>query len=215
MQAHFTNGNSHSTLPPEYTLSQKAEQILSKEINNLNPYGENSPLLQGQYPYPVIFEPIRHIKLSRSTYKVTSFIDFTPHIITFESFEKYLDDLSRDMNDTERLGALDYIQASFRKEFDKIEQTTDRALVERIVDIKDECEFDIGEVCRKVTKYVNSCYGLVRDMCNTKRKYRKLVSIMQYIRQDFMRTKNHFYKAIDHVQDKTMVGNETKREKRG
>ena len=119
------------------------------------------------------------------------------------------------MNDTERLGALDYIQASFREEFDKIEQTTDRALVQRIIDIKDECEFDIGKVCRKVTKYVNSCYGLVRDMCNTKRKYRKLVSIMQYIRQDFMRTKNHFYKAIDHVQDKTMVGNETKREKRG
>ena len=214
MQTHFTNGNSHSPLPPEYTLSQKAEQILSKEINNLNPYGEDSPLLQGQYPYPVIFEPIRHIKLSRSTYKVTSFIDFTPHIRTFENFEKYLDDLSRDMNDTERLGALDYIQASFREEFDKIEQTADRDLVERIMDIKDKCEFDIGEICRKVTKYVNSCYGLVRNMCNTKRKYRKLVSIIQYIRQDFMRTKNHFYKAIDHVQDKTVVGNETKREKR-
>ena len=164
MQTHFTNGNSHSPLPPKYTLSQKAEQILSKEINNLNPYGENSPLLQGQYPYPVIFEPIRHIKLSRSTYKVTSFIDFTPHIKTFGSFEKYLDDLSKDMNDTERLGALDYIQASFREEFDKIEQTVDKALVERIIDIKDECEFDIGEVCRKVMKYVNSCYGLVRNM---------------------------------------------------
>ena len=200
--------------PPKYTLSQKAKQILSKEINNLNPYRENSPLLQGQYPYPVIFEPIRHIKLSRSTYKVTSFIDFTPHIRTFENFENYLDDLSRDMNDTGRLGALDYIQASFREEFDKIEQTADRALVERIIDIKDECEFDIGEVCRKVTKHVNSCYGLVRNMCDTKRKYRKLVSIIQYIRQDFMRTKNHFYKAIDHVQDKTVVGNKTKREKR-
>ena len=209
IQTHFTNGNSHSPLSPEYTLSQKAEQILSKEINNLNPYREDSPLLQGQYPYPVIFEPIRHIKLSRSTYKVTSFIDFTPHIRTFENFEKYLDDLSRDMNDTERLGALDYIQASFREEFDKIEQTTDRALVERIMDIKDKCEFDIREICRKVTKYVNSCYGLVTNMCNTKRKYRKLVSIVQYIRQDFLRTKDHFYKAIDHVQDKTIVGNET------
>ena len=126
----------------------------------------------------------------------------------------HLDDLSRDMNNTERLGTLDYIQASFREEFDKIEQTADKALVERIIDIKDECEFDIGEVCRKVTKYVNSCYGLVRNMCNTKRKYRKLVSIVQYIRQDFMRTKDHFYKAIDHVQDKTVMENETKREKR-
>ena len=166
---------------------------------------KNSPLLQRQYPYPVIFEPIRHIKLSRSTYKVTSFIDFTPQIRTFESFERYLDDLSRDMNNTERLGALDYIQASFREEFDKIEQTADKALEERIIDIKDEYEFDIWEVCREVTKYVNSCYRLVRNMCNTKRKYRKLVSIVQYIRQDFMRTKDHFYKAIDHVQDKTVM----------
>ena len=29
-----------------------------------------------------------------------------------------------------------------------------------------------------------------------------------------MRTKDHFYKAIDHVQDKTVIENETKREKR-
>ena len=86
-------------------------------------------------------------------------------------------------------------------------------MVERIIDIEDKCEFDIGEVCRKVTKYVNSCYGLVRNMCNTKRKYRKLISIVQYIRQDFMKTKNHFYKAIDHVQDKTVLGNKTKRER--
>ena len=168
MQTHFTNGNSHSPLPPNIHSHRKPSRFCLKKINNLNPYGEDSPLLQGQYPYPVIFEPIRHIKLSRYTYKVTSFIDFTPHIRTFENFEKYLDDLSRDMNDTERLGALDYIQASFREEFDKIEQTADRALVERIMDIKDKCEFDIWEVCRKVRKYVNSCYGLVRNMCNTK-----------------------------------------------
>ena len=83
-------GNSHTPLPTDYILSEKAEQILTQEINNVNPYGEESPLLQGQYPYPVVFEPIRHIKLSRSTYKVTSFIDFTPHIRAFDSFEKYL-----------------------------------------------------------------------------------------------------------------------------
>ena len=30
---------------------------------------------------PVIFEPIRNIKLSRATYKVTSYIDFKPYLI--------------------------------------------------------------------------------------------------------------------------------------
>ena len=105
-------------LPPDYTLSEKTEQILTQEINNNDPYREDSPLLQGQYPYPVIFEPVKHIKLSRSTYKVVSFIDFTPHIQAFNNFEQYLDDLTKDMNSTERLGVLEYIQKKFIKGYD-------------------------------------------------------------------------------------------------
>ena len=81
-------------------------------------------------------------------------------------------------------------------------------------DMADTCDFDIEKECEKFTRFINSCYGEVRDICNTKRKYRKLVSIVGYIRQDFQRTRDHFLKAIDHVQEKTKVANETKREKR-
>ena len=174
-------GNSHTPLPEEYSLSEKAEQILTQEINNVNPYGEESPLLQGQYPYPVIFEPIRHIKLSRSTYKVTSFIDFTPHIKAFKNFEKYLDDVSNDMNDTSKMGILEHLQETFGEDFGRLKKGNRIDFRSKLYDIKDTCNFDIGKECQRFTGFLNTCYGEVRDICNAKRKYRKLVSIVGYM----------------------------------
>ena len=42
---------------------------------------------------PVIFEPIRNIKLSRATYKVTSYINFEPYLLNFMKFNEYLQPL--------------------------------------------------------------------------------------------------------------------------
>ena len=39
---------------------------------------------------PVIFEPQRKIKLSRSTYKVTSYVDFKPYKQSFKQFGQYM-----------------------------------------------------------------------------------------------------------------------------
>ena len=39
---------------------------------------------------PVIFEPQRKIKLSRSTYKVTSYVDFKPYKQSFKQFGQYI-----------------------------------------------------------------------------------------------------------------------------
>ena len=38
---------------------------------------------------PVIFEPLQNVQTSCSTYKVTSFIDFTPYLEYFQQFERY------------------------------------------------------------------------------------------------------------------------------
>ena len=70
-------------------------------------------MLSGQHAYPVLFEPIKYIKLSRSTYKVTSFLDFTPYIRTFNSFENYLNSQVRDLNDYDKVGALKYLQERY------------------------------------------------------------------------------------------------------
>ena len=48
------------------------------------------PITEGQGKYPVIFEPLQNIQASRSTYKVTSFIDFEPYLQYFHNFKMYL-----------------------------------------------------------------------------------------------------------------------------
>lgn len=48
------------------------------------------PISEGRGKYPVIFEPLQNIQASRSTYKVTSFIDFEPYLQYFQNFETYL-----------------------------------------------------------------------------------------------------------------------------
>ena len=97
--------NTHTMVDPK--IITKVEELLTREINNENPYLNEQPvMLSGQHAYPVLFEPIKYIKLSRSTYKVTSFLDFTPYIRTFNSFEN---SLVKDLNDYHKVGALKYL----------------------------------------------------------------------------------------------------------
>ena len=59
-------------------------------INNANPY-QGVTVTEGHGKYLVIFEPLQNVQTSRSTYKVTSFIDFTPYLEYFQHFEGYLE----------------------------------------------------------------------------------------------------------------------------
>ena len=59
-------------------------------IQNDNPYLGLDPTREGNGKYPVIFEPLQNVQMSRSTYKVTSFIDFEPYLRYFTNFERYL-----------------------------------------------------------------------------------------------------------------------------
>ena len=69
-------------------------------IDNENLYSTRSVgISPGTTVEPVIFEPIRNVKLSRSTVKVTSFIDFTSIIQSFNGFEDYLNKFVRELFD--------------------------------------------------------------------------------------------------------------------
>ena len=59
-------------------------------INNAYPY-QGITVTEGHGKYPVIFEPLQNMQTSRSTYKVTSFINFTPYLEYFQQFERYLE----------------------------------------------------------------------------------------------------------------------------
>ena len=53
---------------------------------------EIEPLKAGEMIEPIVFEPKRKIRLSRSTYKVNSYIDFRPYQNPFRSLRHtYID----------------------------------------------------------------------------------------------------------------------------
>ena len=59
-------------------------------INDANSY-QGMTVTEGHGKYPIIFEPLQNVQTSRSTYKVTTFIDFTPCLEYFQRFERYLE----------------------------------------------------------------------------------------------------------------------------
>ena len=82
----------------------------SSHINNNNPYEVKQVLPSSDFPdtstEPIIFERIRNIKLSRVTYKVTSYINFEPYLLNFMKFNKYLQAFKTDLKDEKKMGTL-------------------------------------------------------------------------------------------------------------
>ena len=76
---------------------------MTQKIDNSNPYQSIQPILPGQQAYPVQFEPLAHIRLSRSTYKVTTFIEFKPYIAIFLRFQRFLELFLADLIDPSRV----------------------------------------------------------------------------------------------------------------
>ena len=85
---------------------------LSQKIDNTNPYQNIQPILPGQQAYPVQFEPLVNVRLSRSTYKVTTFIEFKPYIESFRKFQNYLETFLLDLADPTRVSAFSHLLSS-------------------------------------------------------------------------------------------------------
>ena len=75
------------------------------------PYGyeemsEEHKIEVGNRIEPAIFEPQRKIKLSRSTYKVTSYVDFKPYKQAFKQFGQYMGGFLVDLRDPHYISTL-------------------------------------------------------------------------------------------------------------
>ena len=92
--------------------SQGAQALETTTIpNSLQPYGyeemsEEHKIEVGNRIEPVIFEPQRKIKLSRSTYKVTSYVDFKPYKQAFKQFGQYMGRFLVDLHDPHYISTL-------------------------------------------------------------------------------------------------------------
>ena len=75
-------------LPLFHNENQKDFATISPNKGNVNELddemSEIEPLKAGELIEPIVFEPKRKIRLSRSTYKVNSYIDFRPYQDSFQ-----------------------------------------------------------------------------------------------------------------------------------
>ena len=184
-------------------------------INNANPY-QGVTVTEGHGKYPVIFEPLQNVQTSRSTYKVTSFIDFTPYLEYFQQFERYLEAFKTSIKAFEN----DPILQEFR-------ELTMTATNERK-----------GEAC----KHYPVCYTqsilyklrieqlevlarrrerercMARHMQACLRQFENILNVTEYLNENYLRVKGKFLRAIDYVEninvDRPTTGDPPSRHKR-
>ena len=142
-------------------------------------------LKAGELIEPIVFEPKRKIRLSRSTYKVNSYIDFRPYQDSFKKFETYLHRFSRDLQDPDYVGALVNMHRIKEENYEYI--------------IKRNKSYFGPTTCREAT------YD-----CRVKKQYMWIVYETNKLRQLFNKIHEKFLKAINHMEFHPTLGKEMK-----
>ena len=187
----------------ENTRSEMVKQRLTQNIDNGNPYLGIKPIIPGQQPNSVLFEPMVHIRLSWSTYKVTSFIEFAPYIQSFVNFEKYLDQFVRDIQDPARVSGFVNLLTQHRstilsnsqaREFSKFIQ--DHPCGKGRNNPTKVCKYDPirGGWDR------HACIRQYDMVCRTKSQFKAVADTALYINQSFAQIKEEFLSVIDHLE---------------
>ena len=187
----------------ENTRSEMIKQRLTQNIDNGNPYLGIKPIIPGQQPNSVLFEPMVHIRLSRSTYKVTSFIEFAPYIQSFVNFEKYLSQFVKDIQDPARVSGFVNLLTQHRstilsnsraREFSKFIQ--DHSCGKGRNNPTKVCKYDTirGGWDR------HACIRQYDMVCRTKSQFKAVADTALYINQSFAQIKEEFLSVIDHLE---------------
>ena len=77
-----------------------------KDFDEIPDMSQKYKIKPGHRVEPVIFEPQKKIRLSRSTCKVNSYIDFKPYKETFNQFGYYMIRFLKDIHDPHYVGNL-------------------------------------------------------------------------------------------------------------
>ena len=127
-----------------------------------------------QWTHSVIFEPQPKVQLTRSTYKVTSFLDFQPFINGFQTVNEYLDNLWADILNPYLFWYLFVLIAHIN-----INPTLNDSHIE---------------------KFLNSCMRVQCPYaCQAKIKFEQFRWEIHYIRKIFHSIYKKFLTAIDHI----------------
>ena len=130
---------------------------------------------------PVIFEPQRKIKLSRSTYKVTSYLDFKPYKDSFKQFGQYIRRFLIDLQDP------NYISTLYNADRPKGQPLVRRGAGVKSLFIEASC---------KQAKY----------RCRIQNQFLQLKKEAYKINQIYTEAYRKFLRAIDHMEFHPTLG---------
>ena len=200
-------GQAHSTIegqgtsgtlvikPPKESYQLNQVQVvqspkLQRLIDNEEPYLEETSHPPTQHKHSVIFEPIRHLQFSRSVYRLTSMINFEPHIYFFESYEHLLDEF---LNDMTSQGVSDLISKPY--------SVGDRGGMHGLPEVLKEINCSDPSVCANQKN--KACYQWFLSICMNQRHYNQMLEDVRYVKQVFLSIKGDFFDAINHVAVRT------------
>ena len=167
--------------------SQKAHGLETTTISKfpqLYGHGEMSEehkIEVGNRIEPVIFEPQRKIRLSRSTYEVTSYVDFKPYKQAFKQFGQYMGRFLVDLRDPHYISTL---YNAGRHE--------DDPLIRRGAGVKTV----FTEITCRESTY----------KCRVQNQFIQLKKEAIKINQIYLETYKKFLKAIDHMEFHPTLG---------
>ena len=142
---------------------------------------EEHKIKPGNRVEPVIFEPQRKIKLSRSTYKVNSYVDFQPYKETFKQFGFHLNKFVIDLHNPHYVSTL---------------YNVDRPEGEPPIQIGTNVKRQFGTLnCRQATY-----------RCRIQNQYLQLRREAMKINSIYRSTHEKFLKAIDHMEFHPTLG---------
>ena len=186
-------------------------------INNANPY-QGITITEGHGKYPVIFDPLQNVQTSHSTYKVTSFIDFTPSLEYFQQFERYLEAFKASIKAFEN----DPILQEFREQtMTATNERTGEAFRHYPVcytqSILYKLRIEQLEVLARRWEQ-ERCMARHMQACLVLRQFEYILNVTEYVNENYLRVKEKFLRAIDYMEninvDKPTTNDPTSRHKR-
>ena len=170
-------GNGQRGYGLEATTRTSPDQLYENEEMS-----EDHEIKVGNKIEPIIFEPQQKIKLSRSTYKVTSYIDFKPYKQAFKQFGQYIRKFLADLCNPLYVNTL-YKVGTYKG------HTSVR---------REENETNIyftDGICRQLTY-----------QCQIQNQFIQLRNEADKVHQIYLETYRKFLRAIDHMEFHPTLG---------
>ena len=152
----------------------------------------------GGLTYPVIFEPIQNVEFSRSVYKITSMVDFTPYGEYFRKYEQYLTKLYRDLRKEEKVKIIT----------NPFKLLKERNYTSYLPLQLSNTDCNRPEVCEE--NPYKDCYHWYVSICMIQKHYKQLLKETRHVKEVFDTLKDSFYEVTNHREEKSEEDHEDK-----